>query len=146
MKLARKNLRIILVDDDENDYELLQAALSKAGFAHPIAYLRAGGIVQEYFKYTKATGSLAPHIMLLDINMPLIDGAHALKLLRKTSSFPKLPVIILSGGDDPAARRKVARQGIFRFLKKEIDNTNVISALDDVIAFYNHHKAGSSET
>jgi CheY-like chemotaxis protein len=140
MKLSRKNLRIVLVDDDERDYELLQAALTNAGFVHPLAYLRTGGIVQEYFKYTKATGSLAPHIMVLDINMPLIDGAHALQLLRTTSAFPKLPVIILSGVDDPAKRRKVTRQGIFRFLKKEADNANIISALDDVIAFYNHHK------
>jgi CheY-like chemotaxis protein len=146
MKLARKDLRIVLVDDDENDYELLRVALSKAGFTHPLTYLRNGGIVAEYFKYTKATGSLAPHIMLLDINMPLIDGAHALELLRKSSSFSKLPVIILSGADDPAKRRKVARQGIFRFLKKESDNANVISALDDVIGFYNHHKATSSAT
>ena len=146
MKLARKDLRIVLVDDDEHDCELLRAALNKFGFVHPLTYLRSGGIVLEYFKYTKATGSLAPHIMLLDINMPLIDGAHALHLLREASSFPKLPVIILSGADDPAKRRKVAQQGIFRFLKKESDNANVISALDDFIGFYNHQKAASSAT
>jgi CheY-like chemotaxis protein len=56
----------------------------------------------EYFKYKKATGALVPHIILLDLNMPLIDGVRALHRLREVSSFRDLPVIILSGNEDPA--------------------------------------------
>ena len=141
MKLTRKNLRIVLVDDDENDCELLRAALTEAGFTHPLKHLRNGGIALEYFKYTKATGSLVPHIALLDINMPLLDGVHALQRLREASSFRDLPVIILTGVDDLAKRREVTQVGIFRFLKKLPNCANVISALDDFIGLYNHEAA-----
>src|SRR5437016_1615673 len=116
MNLTRENLRIVLVDDDKNDCELLQAALIGAGFIHPLTRLTNGGIALEYFKYMKATGSLAPHIVLLDLNMPLIDGVRALHRLRKASCFRDLPVIILSGDNDPAKRCEVAHLGIFRFL------------------------------
>jgi CheY-like chemotaxis protein len=144
MKLTREGLRIVLVDDDEYDFELLRAALVNAGFTHPLTHLTNGGIALEYFKYTKATGSLVPHVILLDINMPLIDGVRALHRLRKASYFRDLPVIILSASDDPAKRVEAAHLGIFRFLKKQANCANVISALDDFIGLYNHEVASAT--
>lgn len=130
-----------MVDDDDNDAELLRLALAHAGFSHAPTHFRNGAITLEYFKYTKATGSQAPHIILLDINMPLIDGVRALHRLREASSFRDLPVIILSSNEDPAKRREVAELGIFRFLKKTPSCANVISALDDFIGLYNNEVA-----
>jgi CheY-like chemotaxis protein len=144
MKLDRTNLRILLVDDDDNDTELLRFALMGAGFTHPLTHFRNGSITLAYFKYTKATGSLVPHVMLLDVNMPLIDGVRALHRLRKESSFRDLPVIILTGADDPSKRCELAHLGIFRFLKKQPNCANVISALDDFISFYNQEAASSA--
>ncbi len=138
MKLTRKNLRILLVDDDELDAELLHGTLTAAGFTHPLTHFRNGAIALEYFKYTKATGSLVPHIVLLDINMPLIDGVRALHRLREASAFRDIPVVILTGVGDPVKRRELADLGIFRFLKKQPDCANVISALDDFMGFYNN--------
>src|SRR5277367_5223057 len=145
IKLSRKTLRILLVDDDENDCELLRAALIETCFTHHITQFRNGAITLEYFKYTKATGSMVPHILLLDLKMPLIDGVRALHRLREASSFRDLPVIILTGTDNPATRCELAHLGIFRFLKKQPNFANVISALDDFISFYNH-KATASVT
>jgi CheY-like chemotaxis protein len=144
MKLSRNNLRIVLVDDDEYDSELLRIALVEAGFTHSLTHFRNGAIALEYFKYTKATGSLVPHVILLDINMPLIDGVRALHRLREASSFRDLPVIILTGVDNPEKRRELAELGIFRFLKKLPNSANVISALDDFIGFYNNEVASSA--
>ncbi len=128
MKVSRENLRILLVDDDENDAELLRIDLDQAGFKQPITHFRNGSIALEYFKYTKATGSSAPHLILLDLNMPLIDGIRALRRLREVSSFRNLPVIILTGAEDKAKRIEVAKLGVFRFLAKKLHNANVITA------------------
>ena len=144
MKLDRTNVRILLVDDDENDTELLRAALGHAGFTHPLTHFRNGSITLAYFKYTKATGSLVPHVILLDLNMPLIDGIRALQRLRKESSFRDLPVIIVTGADDPEKRCQAAHLGIFRFLKKQPNCANVISALDDFISFFNQEAASAA--
>jgi CheY-like chemotaxis protein len=75
--------------------------------------------------------------------MPLIDGVRALHRLREASSFRDLPVIILTGTDNPATRCELAHLGIFRFLKKQPNFANVISALDDFISFYNHKTTAS---
>ena len=141
MNLTRKNLRLLLADDDDNDSELLRRALTQAGFTHPLTHFRNGAIALEYFKYAKATGSQVPHLILLDLNMPLIDGVGALHRLRKASPFRDVPVIILTGDDDVQKRHEVAQLGIFRYLTKEIHGTNVIAALDDFIEFYNRGEA-----
>jgi len=143
MNLDRKNLRIALVDDDEVDRELLQRGLIQMGFTHPLVQLRNGSIALEYFKYTKATGALAPHIVLLDINMPLIDGVRALHRLREASSFRDLPVIILSADENPAKMKEVEAVGIFRFVKKQPDCDDVVSALDDFIRSSNGEGSSS---
>jgi CheY-like chemotaxis protein len=134
----------MLVDDDELDCELLRAALSHAGFTQPLIHFTNGGIALEYFKYAKATAAKPPHLVLLDVNMPLIDGVNALHRLREASSFRDLPVIILTGADDTTKRRELAHLGIFRFLKKTSDGANVISALDDFMGLYNHEDASSA--
>jgi len=81
---------------------------------------------------------LAPHVILLDVNMPTMDGVQALHHLREASAFRDLPVIILTGSDDPAQRRQLAHLGIFRFLKKQSNCGHVVSALDDFIDLANH--------
>jgi CheY-like chemotaxis protein len=144
MILTRKGLRILLVDDNEVDAELLRDSLAMAGFTHPLTHFRNGAIALEYFKYTKATGSLVPHVVLLDLNMPLIDGQRALHRLREASPFRDLPVIILTGTDEPEKRRQLAELGIFRFLVKSADCANVVCALDDFIAFSNSEVPSTS--
>jgi CheY-like chemotaxis protein len=138
MKLDRKNLRILIVDDDETECELVQDVLLEAGFTQPLTRLGDGGIALEHLEKMKETGSLAPHIILLDLNMPGVDGVRALQRLRETPSFRDVPVIIVSGDDDKAKRREVAHLGIFRFLKKDSNGANVIAALDDFLGLYNH--------
>jgi len=140
-KLTRESLRIALIDDDEDDCDLLQAGLTNAGFAQPLIHFEDAKTALDYFKYMQATGSSALHIVLLDMNMPFLDGTDALFLLREASAFRDLPVIILTASDDPAKRRAVAHMGIFRFLKKHYNSSLVISALDDFIGLYNHENA-----
>jgi len=145
IKLTRENIRILLVDDDANDRGFLRASLLAEGFLRPPTELGNGNIALEYFKYTKATGSVAPHVIIMDVNMPLIDGVHALQLLREASDFRDVPVIILTASTDPAQRRTLAHLGIFRFLKKLPNCAGVISALDDFIDLYNHQCASLAD-
>lgn len=137
MKLARENLRIMLIEDNDTESELLQEVLLDAGFAYPLTKLQNGGVAIEFFTYAKAAGSPMPHIVLLDLNMPLIDGVHALRCLRGAASFSDLPVIVLTGFEDPAKKVELAQMGIFRFLEKVPNYANVITALDDFMRLAN---------
>jgi hypothetical protein len=68
MNRTRENLRLVLIDDDTIDRELLRTSLLTAGFVRPLTELGNGEIALEYFKYTKATGAVAPHLIILHVN------------------------------------------------------------------------------
>jgi len=137
MKLTRDTIRMVLIDDAVNDRELLQFALTQAGFTHPLTPFESAGIALDYFTNAKAVGAELPHLVLLDLNMPVVDGVRALALVREAAECRELPVIILTGSDDVNKRRELAHLGIFSFLKKQHDNANVVAALDDFIGLYN---------
>jgi len=141
MKLTRDNLRIALVDDDLNDRELLWNALLTVGFMQPMIHFDNVSSAFDYVQCLDATGGMKPHIILLDVNMPIIDGVHALRGLGRAPAFRQVSVIVLTGADAPETRREMAQLGIFRFLVKQFDNANVIAALDDYIALYNREVA-----
>jgi CheY-like chemotaxis protein len=145
MKLTRETLRVLLVDDDYLDRELLAGTLSEAGFTNFLTHLKNGWVALDYFRHTKAENSEVPHIILLDVNMPVVDGVAALESLRQNSSHRDLPVMMLSANPNPLTQHEIAQLGIFRFVEKQLDFSAVVAALDDFIDFYNHELAGKSQ-
>jgi two-component system response regulator len=129
-KLTREKLRILLVDDEENDAELLQYALQEAGYAYPLTHLRNGGLALEYFRFKKASASPVPHIILLDVKMPRLGGLEVLRTLREHPVFGHLPVIMLSSSAAESDVQESYRLGVFQFLRKEARYENVLEALE----------------
>src|SRR5437867_12731972 len=98
---------VLLVDDDPEVLELLSFNFKKAGFA----VLHAADGLQAI---TKA-GSLSPHLIVLDLMMPELDGFAVLELLRKDPATAFIPVIMLtaiSGPMAPTQRSRSRRQPI----------------------------------
>ena len=149
MSSYNKAIVILLADDDEDDRMLTTDALHVSKLANDLKTVNDGEELMDYLfhrgKYAAPGQAPRPGLVLLDLNMPHIDGVRALQQLRATSLFHDVPVIILSGDDDPAKRREVAHLGIFRFLKKESNSANVVSALNDFLGFYNYEASSQAE-
>lgn len=139
--LTRDNLRIALIEDNKDDRELLWETLLDAGFMQPLVHFDSVSAAFDYFQFLHANGSVEPHVVLLDVNMPIIDGVDALRCLNKAPAFRKTSTIVLTGADSPEIRREMAQIGIFKFLIKQHDNANVIAALDEFILLFNHEAA-----
>lgn len=135
MSLTKETLRIMLVENDENDIFFVERALMKAGYTHELILVNSGRKAVDYFKRVEATdSSLFPHIVLMDIKMPGMDGFDVLRWMREESSIKDLPVIMLTSSDNLSDITKSKRLGIFKFLTKEVHYDNVISALDSFIS------------
>jgi two-component system response regulator len=128
--LIREKLRILLVDDEQNDAVLLQRALKQAGYLYPLTHLHNGGLALEYFRFKRASASAAPHIILLDVKMPRLNGLEVLRSLREHPLFQHLPVIMLSSSGAEADIQESYRLGVFQFLRKEARYVNVIEAIE----------------
>ena len=81
-----------------------------------------------------ARGSL-PDLILMDINLPDINGFKALKILRSEPATAKIPVIAVSASAMPLDVERGLKAGFFRYLTKPIKVTKFMEAMDEALIF-----------
>jgi CheY-like chemotaxis protein len=91
---------ILLAEDDENDRFFLHRALQRAGLPNRLITVQDG---QEAINYLAGNGAFAdrhahplPGLLLLDLNMPKLNGFEVLAWLDSQPDFEQLPVVVLS--------------------------------------------------
>lgn len=87
-------LRIILVEDDEVDIEAVRRAASKNGLTNPIETFRNGRLALDYLREFVKNGD--PYLVLLDMNMPQMNGVEFLLEIRNDPLLKKSVVFVLS--------------------------------------------------
>jgi CheY-like chemotaxis protein len=92
--------KILLIEDNEGDIILTRRALSKAKMENDINVMRDG---YEALKYLRKEGKFqnaeTPDLILLDINLPKIDGMEVLKQIKNDEKLRLIPVVMLTSSD-----------------------------------------------
>lgn len=116
--MSRK--RILVVDDDQSVVQLYRTALSLAGFKVDTAEDGLGAL-------QKIDNEL-PHLIVLDLHMPCVDGLTVLSELRANSNTWNIPVVVLTGTDCDFAITEASV-----VLKKPCEPERLISAIEQHI-------------
>ena len=85
---------VYLVDDDQDDLDILQEALSQNSYKGPVLPLHNGQRLIDQLNV--ADVSAAPNVIILDLNMPILDGFQTLKKIRIHPAYKSVPVIVLT--------------------------------------------------
>jgi DNA-binding NarL/FixJ family response regulator len=118
--------KILIVDDHPMFREALRGAVK---FARDDAEVfEAGSIDSACEAIRRETGI---EIVLLDLSLPGTSGFDGLVLLR--SSFPRIPIMIVSGLDDPRIVKEAVRLGAAGFVPKSVDKSTLAEALSAVL-------------
>jgi CheY-like chemotaxis protein len=115
--------RVLVIDDDEEHRALIKAML--VGVGHRVEEASDG--VQGL----KLFGSVAPHLVLTDINMPGLDGHEVISALRVVN--PKVPIIAISGGSSIAKDElllKAAQLGAVEVIMKPFAFEQLVGAVN----------------
>jgi chemotaxis family two-component system response regulator Rcp1 len=102
---ARSLPRVLMVDDDPTDIELTQMAFQRGGVDVSFSAVRDGAAAIRALEEATAKGR-APDLILLDLNMPVMNGWEVLETLQQRDDLRCCPVVVLSTSDAP---RDVAR-------------------------------------
>jgi CheY-like chemotaxis protein len=124
-ELSAEGWRILIVDDEPDNRELLQIVLNWDGFATQTA---ASG--------EEALASVAEHppdLMLLDLMMPGLDGCQVTTLLKQNLATRNIPVMIISAMNDRATRLRVLSAGATAFISKPIDRSDLCERVRAVL-------------
>ena len=100
MMSATKPLCLLIADDDENDYVLLNCAARRAQLPAQLCWVKDGLELLEYLRgqgcYRDSANYPKPAVVLLDLNMPRKNGRDTLQEIRKDPGLRSLPVVIFT--------------------------------------------------
>ena len=102
--------RILVVEDEEHIRRVVALTLISEGYEITEA-------VHGLMGYSKAV-SEQPHLIIMDLNMPVMDGLTALSKLKGNPDTEKIPVIILTARIDAASERECMQAGAIDYIKK----------------------------
>ena len=121
MNAAFQPLSILLVDDSEDDILLAQRVFAKLNLPHTLAVAFSAAEALDYLNCTgKHSGRkpTCPDLLLLDINMPGMDGLELLKKLKADKNLKKIPVIMLTSSASHDDIRRSFESGAASYLTK----------------------------
>jgi putative two-component system response regulator len=114
-----KNARILIVDDEPNNVDLLRRLLERAGFSRIESTNDSREAVDLYVKFR-------PDLILLDLHMPHRDGLEVMDELNQIAEASYLPILMLTGDDTPEAKREALSRGAKDFLNKPFHSDEVL--------------------
>jgi PAS domain S-box-containing protein len=117
--------KILIVDDDTRELKLLSALISQHGYACETATDGAEAVS----KARRAN----PDVILLDVNMPGIDGIEACKRLKGQKDTRHIPVITVTGSVDRDERIRCLEAGANDFINKPVDLTELLIKIRNLI-------------
>ncbi len=91
---------ILMADDDPDDRQLTREAFEEARLANDLRFVENGEELLDYLhrrgKYTDPASSPRPGLILLDLNMPKVDGREALAKLKQDPDLRRIRVVVLT--------------------------------------------------
>lgn len=124
---------ILLVDDDKKVLEILEKSLTSRG--HQVRIARDGEEALINYK------QLQPDIVVLDINLPDIDGRDVLRIMRSAPDAPRVPVVFLSASSDPELKVSSLNSGGEDFLVKPFSLKEFNAKVNKVLGRYRSTQA-----
>ena len=125
-------MTILLVEDNEGDIVLTKEALREARIGNEVRVARDG---QQALDMLRDTDN-PPHLILLDINLPKMDGLELLGIIKKDERLKRIPVIMLSTS---SAEKDILRSYANHancFITKPVDLAKFMEVVKSIEAFW----------
>jgi CheY-like chemotaxis protein len=132
-------LRILLVEDNPADAQMLQASLMKTGMPVEIFRIEDGEKAIEYLASRYGTAAaLCCDIVLLDLNLPRVGGYEVLEYIRGRKELKGLPVIIMSGSRDIDEIDRCYQAGANSYICKPTHLDEILSTASSLLTYWSN--------
>jgi CheY-like chemotaxis protein len=112
-------LQILLAEDNRGDVFLVQESLREHQIEHELYVVRDGEEALDYVARMGGSDEVPyPDLILLDLNLPKVDGSAVLSELRQHPESARVPVIVVSSSDSAREREQMAQFGVSYYFRK----------------------------
>jgi len=134
---------ILLIEDSENDVLLLRLAFKRAGLVKPLQVVRDGVDAMSYLLglsvFADREAYPVPNILLIDLNLPRLNGLELLAWLRTQPEFQHLMVVVLTGSAKKEEINTAYATGAHSYLVKPAQAEALQRLIDSVYEYWVVH-------
>jgi CheY-like chemotaxis protein len=130
--MVAQQLAIVLAEDDEGHASLVRRNLKRAGIANDVTHVRDGQVALDFIRCSGAYAGRVPSgplLLLLDINMPRVDGVEVLRQIKADERTARTPVVMLTTTDDPREVGRCYQLGCSVYITKPVAYEDFIEAI-----------------
>ena len=127
-----KNLNILLIEDDMIEVMKLKRASGSLNLDHNITEANNG---EEALNILQDKDHL-PHIILLDLNMPKINGIEFLKILKTDEQLRYIPTVVLTTSSNQRDLLECYKVGIAGYVLKPLKYEDYVSKIEKLLSYW----------
>ena len=124
---------VLLAEDDEDDQEFIKMAFEKVSTKHRLHIADNGQEVLNYLLPLPENN--LPCLIVLDLNMPVLNGLQTLEALKRTVKFKNIPIVIFSTSDSFEDRTRSVSKGATEYLVKPSNMTEIVKTVENMLLY-----------
>ncbi|SEO19565.1 Response regulator receiver domain-containing protein [Nitrosospira multiformis] len=127
------NKPILLVEDDQVDMMRVTRALKDVHVINKIVHRENG---EDALNYLRDGNSDKPCLILLDLNMPIMNGIEFLQAVKKNERLRGIPVVVLTTSDDQQDKLNSFNLGVAGYVAKPVDYRHFVEVMRSIDAYW----------
>ena len=128
-----KDVNILIADDDQDDCLLMREAFKDCKIAGQLHFVQDGDALLDYLKrrtpYQDEQRYPVPDLILLDLNMPRMDGREALALIKRDPQLKAIPVVVLTTSSAEEDVLLSYSDGVNSFVTKPVSYSGLVEVI-----------------
>jgi CheY-like chemotaxis protein len=134
--LNAKSVKILLVEDDSVDVKAFQRAMGKLKISNPVVIARDGVEAWEHLQECVSGKGEVPSLVILDINMPRMNGLELLTKIRADEKLRHLIVFVLTTSNDEKDKFSAFNQNVAGYMLKSDMGNSFIRAVELIDSYW----------
>ncbi len=133
MNRLKRSVPILIADDDDDDRDMIRDALKESRLLNNIHSVKDGEELMDYLhhrgKFEDQIENPLPGLILLDLNMPRMDGREALREIKTNLQLRHIPVIVLTTSQAEEDIFRTYDLGVNSFITKPVSFENLVKVM-----------------
>lgn len=125
---------VLIVEDDTVDAMTIMRAFSDLKIEKSLVHMTNG---EEALEYLKDKSNKKPCIILLDLNMPKMNGLELLKIVKSDEALKRIPVVVLTISSEQQDKVETFKLGVAGYVIKPVDYENFVEAIGTIDMYWN---------
>jgi CheY-like chemotaxis protein len=138
--IPKLNEPLLIVEDSNEDFKMLRRLMKQLEVQNPIFRCKSGDEALDYLyqagDYQSAKEAPRPSVILLDLNLPGLDGRDVLARLKQDQGLREIPIVIFTTSSNPQDVELCYQKGANGYLVKPMDSAELHKAVQAFVDFW----------